>query len=61
MQRGDAELAAVMRRMTQEEDQLMLDLSWDRHEKAYVLSFTGSCYVSEDEAQAIEEAQNGNE
>lgn len=59
MRRGDTELAAMMRKMINDEDQLMLDLSWDLHEKAYVLSFKGSTYVTEEEAQAIEEAQSG--
>lgn len=56
--RGDAELASVMRKLLAEIDQSIVDLTWDRHEKKYVLTLRGSAYIDDEEAQALEEAQS---
>lgn len=58
MARGDAELASVMRKLLANEDHLLLDMSWDHHERQFVLTLSGSECITEDEALAIEEAQN---
>lgn len=56
MMRGDAELASVMRRMLKEEDEVVFDLSWSPHDQCYIVSISGAISVSEEEAQAIQEA-----
>lgn len=57
MARRDKELADVMCRML--EDEVMVDLSWSPHDRCYIASISGTVNVTEEEAQAIEEAQNG--
>lgn len=58
MRRGDAELAAVMRRML-EEDEELIDLSWSPRDHCYILSISATVNVDEHEAQAVQDVWEG--
>lgn len=54
-QRGDAELASVMRKLLDHE--ALTGLDWQHRDSVYHFRISGSATITEDEAQAIEEAQ----
>lgn len=56
MKRGDAELASVMRKLLTDDD-TVVDFDWINRESVFELGVSGNAIITEEEAQAIEEAQ----
>jgi len=54
--RGDAELASVMRKLLADND-TVVDFDWINRESVFELGVSGNAIITEDEAQAIEGAQ----
>lgn len=57
--RGESQLADVMRRMLEPDQENLFDLTWSHRDGFYIMSFSGSVNVSDEEAQHIEEVMNG--
>lgn len=54
--RGDAEFASVMRKLLTYDDTLV-EFTWVNRDSHFLLEIRGEAFVTEEEAQAIEEAQ----
>lgn len=58
MKRGDAELASVMRKLLADDD-TVVDFYWVNRDSVFEFTVHGGADITEEEAQAIEEALNG--